>query len=128
MSRSTTYPGALPIPRATKTRPTTFQFRKLSRTLLESFRNWNVVGLVFVALGIGRAPGYVVERDMAGVLSFVHVVDPFRILVLVGVLEPDGDRGDGLTLVLLELELFADGMAVAIDSGELVDPDLVLRS
>jgi len=78
--------------------------------------------------GLVRAPGSVVNGDKAFDLALVDIVNPFCILVLLGMLCYDANCIDGLALVLRELELFANRIAQTLGIGELVDANLVLDS
>lgn len=78
-------------------------------------------------LGIGRATRLTEDADIAFPVSLVNLTEPsVQILVLLGSIEPDATCVDGLAFIHLELELLANGVAVAVGIGELVNLDLVL--
>jgi hypothetical protein len=105
---------------------------KCTSALLEIRWNWNVVNMVLCIdrfAGVGRAPRLIEEADIAFPVSLIDLADPsLEIFVLVGALKPDAARMDSLTLVPLDLELFTNGMTVAVGTGELKDLDLVFGS
>jgi hypothetical protein len=99
---------------------------------LESCWNW-VVGNKSVCIGVffgsDRAPRLTEEADVAYPMSLVDLVEPsVQIFVLLRTFKPDAARIDSLALIPLDLELLADGMAVAVWIDELEDLDLVLGS
>ena len=69
------------------------------------------------------------EADVAYPMPLVDLVEPsVQIFVLLGTFKPDAARMDSLALVPLDLELFADGMTIAVRIDELEDLDLVFGS
>jgi hypothetical protein len=99
---------------------------------LESRWNW-VVGNKSVCIGVlfgsSRASRLAEEADVAYPMSLVDLVEPsVQIFVLLGAFKPDAARMDSLALIPLDLELFADGMTIAVRIDELEDLDLVFGS
>jgi hypothetical protein len=103
-----------------------------SFAVLESL--WNrEVGHILVCIDVflrpGRAPRLTEEADVAYPMSLVDLVEPsIQIFVLIGAFKPDAARMDSLALIPLKLELFADGVTVAVRIDELEDLDLVRGS